>query len=230
MFELAIEGGTVVTAQGRRRAHVYAAGGRITAVDSERHPARERVDASGLLVLPGMAFRKFTPPARARSERDLDAMWAALAAGSIDYVATDHAPATAAQKTDGSIWDVHFGLPGIDTTLPFLIDAAAADRVSLERVVEAYSTAPARMYGLESQKGRIAPGADADLLLVDPSAEWKVEDAEIRSRAGWSPFAGRTFRGGVIRTYLRGRAVAERRKVTGEPGWGIFLPGAGAEP
>jgi dihydroorotase-like cyclic amidohydrolase len=81
-------------------------------------------------VLEHCAFRKFTPPARARDTDGLDAMWAALASGAIDFMSSDHAPATAAQKRDGSIWDVHFGLPGVDTTLSVLLDGAAAGRIT----------------------------------------------------------------------------------------------------
>jgi dihydroorotase-like cyclic amidohydrolase len=74
-------------------------------------------------VLAQGAFRWFTPPARARGDDDLAAMWAALADGTIDLISSDHAPSTPEQKRAGSIWDVHFGLPGIDTTLSVLLDA-----------------------------------------------------------------------------------------------------------
>ena len=174
-----------------------------------------------------LGFRKFTPPARARSQHDLDRMWAALDEGEIAYMATDHAPATAAQKQEGSIWDVHFGLPGLDTTLAVLLDGAAAGRISYERVVNAYAVGPARLYRLAG-KGSLAPGADADLVLVDPAARWTVTDAEIRSKAGWSPLAGRTLTGRAVRTYQRGTLVADEGRVLAEPGAGTFIPGHGA--
>lgn len=179
-------------------------------------------------ILEQGALRKFTPPARARSAADLDAMWRALSDGAIDYVSSDHAPATREQKRSGSIWDVHFGLPGIDTTLSVLLDGAHAGRVGYERVVEAYAEAPARTYGLLPRKGRLAPGADADLVLVDPSERWAVRDEDVVSRAGWSPFAGRALVGRAVRTYLRGLLVADEGRVVAEPGSGRFLPGAGA--
>jgi dihydroorotase len=170
-------------------------------------------------VLEQGALRKFTPPARARGETELDAMWQGLASGDIDYVASDHAPSTLAQKTAGSIWDVHFGLPGIDTTFPILLDGARAGRISYERVVDVYSEAPARLYGLHPRKGSLEPGADADLVLVDPDRRWTVRDEDILSRAGWSPYSGRTFVGGAVKTFLRGRLP--------EPGAGTFVPGPG---
>jgi dihydroorotase len=179
-------------------------------------------------VLAQGAFRKFTPPARAHGGEELDAMWRALADGRIDYVSSDHAPSTAEQKRAGSIWDVHFGLPGVDTTLSVLLDGAHAGRISYERVVEVYSEQPARIYGLWPRKGRLAPGADADVALVDPEARWTVADGDIVSKAGWSPFAGRTLVGRAVGTYVRGRLVADENRVVAEPGTGRFLPGAGA--
>ena len=174
-------------------------------------------------------FRKFTPPARARSASDLEAMWQALRDGAVDYVSSDHAPSTSEQKRAGSIWDVHFGLPGVDTTLPILLDGAHAGRISYERLVSLYSESPARIYGLWPAKGRLEPGADADLVLVDPSAEWNVTDDAILSKAGWSPFSGRKIVGRAVRTYLNGELVASDENVLAEPGAGKFLPGRGAQ-
>lgn len=173
------------------------------------------------------AFRKFTPPARARAPEDLAAMWTAVNDGRIDHISTDHAPSTAQQKRDGSIWDVHFGLPGLDTTFPFLLDAAAEGTISYERLVELYAESPARTYGLFPRKGHIAVGADADLVLVDPNEPWTVRNEDILSRAGWTPFEGRTFSGRAVDTYLRGRRIVHEGKVVEGPGSGRFLPGPG---
>jgi allantoinase len=179
-------------------------------------------------VLDRGPFRKFTPPARARSEADLTAMWDQLAHGRIDHVSSDHAPSTVQQKREGSIWDAPFGLPGLDTTLPVLLDSAHRGRISYERVVGAYSEAPARTYGLAPRKGSLEPGADADLVLVDPAAEWTAADDDIVSKAGWTPYAGRTLVGRAVQTYLRGALIAEEGRVVAEPGRGRFLAGPGA--
>jgi dihydroorotase (multifunctional complex type) len=172
------------------------------------------------------AFRKFTPPARAGSPAALEAMWQALADGRIDYVSSDHAPSTRAQKSAGSIWDVPFGLPGIDTTSAVLLEGAHSGLITYERVVEVYAEAPARLYGLK-RKGTLEPGADADISLVGPQAAWTVGDNDILSKAGWSPFAGRTLHGRPLRTYVRGNPVAAEGAVIAAPGTGRFVPGPG---
>jgi dihydroorotase (multifunctional complex type) len=174
------------------------------------------------------ALRKFTPPARARRPEDHDALWSDLAKGRVDYVSSDHAPSTLEQKRAGSIWDVHFGLPGIETTLPLLLDAAHAGRISYERLVEAYAAAPARLYGLAPRKGELVAGADADIVLVDPEHRRRIGDAPLQTKAGWSPYEGRTVTGRAVATYLRGEPAAEDGRPTREPGAGRFVAGPGA--
>lgn len=178
-------------------------------------------------VLAEGAFRKFTPPARIRSAQDEQAMWEAFERGLVHHISSDHAPATREQKQAGTIWEVHFGLPGIDTTAPLLIDAALSGRISLERVVEAYASAPARHYGLAG-KGRLAPGYDADMALVDPNADWEMSDTAVVSRAGWTPYAGRRLRGRVVATLLRGHTVVRESQLTGPNSLGEFIPGPGS--
>jgi allantoinase len=178
-------------------------------------------------VLEHGALRKFTPPARARSQADADELWHRVARGPVTHVSADHAPSTLAQKAEGSIWDVHFGLPGVETTLGLLIDAAAEGRLSLERVAELTAEAPARLYGLSPRKGRLEVGSDADMVLVDPTAERTLEDATVVSRAGWTPYAGRRLRGRPVATLSRGRVVASDGQPIGEPGGGRYLPGPG---
>lgn len=172
-------------------------------------------------------LRKFTPPARARIDADEDDMWRALRDGRLTFLSSDHAPSTVGQKREGSIWQCHFGLPGLDTTVPLLLDAAARGKLAMEDVVRVHSAAPARHYGLWPRKGALEPGADADLALVDSAARWSIGDRPLRSKAGWSPYAGRSVQGTVVRTLVRGRTVAADGVPVAEPA-GRFVTGAGA--
>jgi dihydroorotase len=174
-------------------------------------------------------FRKFTPPARIRNAEDADAMWRRLAAGAITHVSTDHAPATRTQKQTGDIWACPFGLPGVETTLSLMLTAAASGRVTLERVVDVLCEQPARLYGFYPRKGTLAPGADADITLIDPGRRRRLADRDVVSKAAWTPYAGREVIGVPMMTFVRGRLVARDGRPAGEPGWGRWLPGAGGQ-
>jgi allantoinase len=171
-------------------------------------------------------LRKFTPPARIRDDQEERIMWDLVRKGDFSHISTDHAPSNLAQKSEGSFWDAHFGLPGLDTTSRLMLDAAATGKLRYEDVVALYSESPARRYGLFPRKGHLGVGADADMALVDPEQPWLIENAEIISKAGWSPYAGRRGRGGIVRTYLRGRKIAESGR-TVDTFAGRFLPGEG---
>jgi dihydroorotase (multifunctional complex type) len=177
-------------------------------------------------VLTHGPFRKFTPPARARTDSDEAALWRLLREGSLTHISSDHAPATVEQKTAGDIWDVHFGLPGLDSTMALLVDAAARQMIAYEDIARIYGEAPARQYGLWPRKGAIARGFDADITLVDPTATWTMHNDLVLSKAKWTPFDGRRLAGRVVRTYLRGEVVADDRKPI-DARTGRFLPGPG---
>jgi dihydroorotase-like cyclic amidohydrolase len=172
-------------------------------------------------------LRKFTPPARNRSPEDGEAMWRFLADGTLTHVATDHAPSTIAQKRSGDFWEAPFGLPGLDTTTRLLLDAAATGRLSWSDVAKRYAEEPARRYGLWPAKGRLDVGADADVVLVDPRATVHLRDEDVISKAGWTPFAGRTTTGDVVRVFLGGEEIARDGVPRGER-TGRFVAGPGA--
>ena len=177
-------------------------------------------------VLTEGALRKFTPPARNRGPEDVEEMWRLLAAGALTHVATDHAPSTKSQKLADDIWEAPFGLPGLDTTSRLLFDAVAAGRLTWSDVARRYAEEPARRYGLWPTKGSLEVGADADLALVDPAATVHLRDEDVLSKAGWTPFAGRTTRGDVVRVLLGGEEIARDGRPR-EERRGRFLPGPG---
>jgi dihydroorotase len=154
-------------------------------------------------------------------EQHVEPLWAALRDGTIDLVSTDHGPHTREEKepgwTDG--WKAHTGTPSAQFYVPMLLDASAHGRISLERVVGATSTDPARIFGL-TRKGRLDVDLDADIAIVDLDREWQVTDDAVLSRIGWTPYAGMRLRGAIDRTLVRGAVVYEDGKVTGAQGWG----------
>lgn len=204
-------------------ARARAAGARLAAEACPQYFLLRESEVAGLGPL-----RKFTPPVRARSNADEGEMWHLLRDGTLSYMASDHAPSTRLQKGTGDIWSCPFGLPGLDTTMPILLDSALSERISLEDAVRVYSEAPARYYGLLGRKGCLVPGADADFIIVDPEGRRTLADGDVLSKAGWTPYAGRVVRGKVLSTYVRGRLVAQEGKVVGER-VGRYLPGPGAE-
>jgi allantoinase len=170
---------------------------------------------------------KCAPPLRDAATQDR--LWAALLAGEVDLIASDHSPCPAAdkQKGEANVWQAWGGVSGIQSTLPVLLTEGALRRgLALERVAELTAAAPARVFGLAPRKGAIAVGADADFALIDPQRTWTFEAKHLQTRSGISPYVGRTFRGAVIRTIVRGRTVFLDGKVVGERGWGrLVKPG-----
>ncbi len=172
-------------------------------------------------------LRKFTPPARARSDADEDAMWELVRNGTYSHFSTDHAPSTMEQKQSGDIWSAPFGLPGLDTTFPVLVDAALRGKIDLSDVARLYSETPAKRYGLFPRKGHLGVGADGDFVLIDPRAIWGVDESSLLSKAGWSPYDGRVLQGRAVATYLGGEEIA-RDGVAHQLRTGSFIDGAGA--
>jgi dihydroorotase len=154
-------------------------------------------------------------------EKNVPGLWQGVNDGTIDIIATDHAPHTREEKeigwTDG--WKAHTGTPSTQFYLSMFLTAALEGKLPLERVVEACSTAPARLFKLD-KKGEIRPGFDADLVLVDLEKEYEIRDEDVLSLVGWSPYAGRKVKGKPVRTIVRGRTVYKDGKVVGEKGYG----------
>jgi dihydroorotase len=164
---------------------------------------------------------KVNPPLR--EPGDVEALWAALADGTIDAVATDHAPHAAAEK-DVPFDEAPPGMVGLELCLPLLVAEAQAGKVALGRLVDALTRAPCRVAGLEPP--RLREGSPADALLFDPASEWEVSPVELQSKSSNTPFLGRRLRGRVEMTLVGGRVAFER---PGPGGRAARAAGAAAE-
>ncbi len=164
---------------------------------------------------------KCNPPLR--SEDEVRGLWEQLASGAIDIVTSDHSPYPLRHKETESIFDAYAGMPGVETLGTLLYsEGVATGRISLARFVELVCSGPADIFGLR-RKGRIEVGADADLVVFDPDAEWTVNESGLHHAVEWSPYHGRPTRGRVVSTWLRGQRVYADGAVTVGPGTGSFV-------
>ena len=133
-------------------------------------------------------FGRMNPPLRREQRRR--AVYERVADGTVEMIATDHAPHTRAEK-DASIWDAPSGVPGVETALPLLLAEARDPDTSLtyERVRELTASGPADVFDI-TQKGAIEPGYDADLVLVDTTDTTTIRGEALRTKCGWTPFEG----------------------------------------
>jgi dihydroorotase len=147
---------------------------------------------------------KVNPPLR--EEEDREALLDALADGTVDCVATDHAPHAPLEK-DCEFAEAAFGMVGLETCVPLLLELRAA------RLIDALTAAPARAFGLDA--GTLAEGAPGDVTVLDPEAAWVVDPARFRSKGRNTPFAGRALRGRVELTLVGGGVVFEAEGLPG---------------
>ena len=170
---------------------------------------------------------KIGPPIR--SGEDQAALWQALADGTLQVVASDHAP----KKKDlqGDFIEQSFGSPQLETMLLLTYNGGVNhNRISLERLVQVLSENPARIFGLYPRKGIITKGSDADLVVFDPAEEFTIRAQNQHSNAGYTLYDGRRVVGVPKMSFQRGQRVLWKGEVVSRPGKVNFLPTMEAEP
>lgn len=165
----------------------------------------------------GATDHKCAPPIRQAENRER--LWAALGAGDIDLVATDHSPCPPAMKglDGGDFLRAWGGIASLQLSLPVVWNGARQRGYTPVDVARWMCEAPARLAGLDASKGAIAPGRDADFVVWDPDATFIVDPARLHHRHPLTPYAGATLPGVVRATYLRGRRVFDGAQVAAEP-------------
>lgn len=153
------------------------------------------------------ASAKMNPPLRRPA--DVQAVRDGLRDGTIEAIATDHAPHAAYEKQWG-LSKAPFGIVGLETALGLSLRLVEEGVLSLESMIEKLTSAPARLFGLSA--GTLAPGAQADVVLIDPNREWTVDPERFRSKGRNTPFAGWRLRGAVVRTMVGGVTVFQKTK------------------
>ena len=165
---------------------------------------------------------KCAPPLRSREESE--ALWRALADGTLPMVASDHSPSPWALKHGEDAFAAWGGISGCQTMLPLLLsEGHHAQGLELGLIAQVASGYVARRFRLPG-KGRLEPGADADLVLVDLTASQELSARDLHYRHRHSPFVGRTLSARVVRTLVRGRTVFADRRVVGPSAGRLLIP------
>lgn len=161
-----------------------------------------------------------------RTEDDINALWAGLADGTIDTVASDHAPWLLADKIDPALTveTSRKGMAELDTMLPLLYsEGVRTDRITLERLVAISSENPARLLGIYPQKGSLEIGSDADIVVFDPESQRTITNSDLESAADYSVYEGWTVKGWPRFVLSRGEVLLRDGVITAEPGRGRWL-------
>jgi dihydropyrimidinase len=179
---------------------------------------------------PGLEGAKWMCSPSLRAASDQAALWRALARDDLQVISSDHAPYRfdASGKLSAgphpTFKQIANGLPGLEVRLPLLFDAAVTQgRLGLERFAELTSTAPAKLYGLYPKKGALAVGADADVVIWNPTKTVRLTAAMLHDRAGYTPYEGRVVNGWPETVLSRGRIVVRDGALHVAPGSGRFL-------
>lgn len=170
-------------------------------------------------------YAKINPPLR--KPDDVAALWEALDDGTLSVVTTDHSPFTVEEKERArtDIWRTPPGAPGVQELVLGMMDAALTGRLTINKAIELIATNGAKMFNIYPQKGVIAAGSDADIVIYDPRPTTTIHPDMLFSQAKHCDklYEGKTFQGAIARTLVNGRTVFVDGQIVGEPGWGQFV-------
>ncbi len=165
-------------------------------------------------------FALTDPPLR--TKEDVMALWSALKQGSINAIASDHAPHTIEEKEVRSVWDTKPGIPGLETTLPLLLTQVNEGRLTMEDLVRLTSEKPLKIFNLRN-RGGLEKGNWADIVVVDINRKYKIDSSNFYSKAKYSPFNGWSVKGKPTKTFVNGQLVMDEGDVIAKPGTGQIL-------
>jgi dihydroorotase len=169
------------------------------------------------------SYAKTVPPLR--TPRDANSLMEGLISGTLDIVASDHAPHTLEEKERGFA-QAPSGIPGLETMLPLILTEMAEGRMTLRRLIETTSENPSKIFGLK-MIGQITEGYNADIVIVDPRRERTIHACDFHSKAKYSPFEGRKVKGVPVLTLVNGTPVIQDGEIIGKPGVGRIVKHAG---
>jgi dihydroorotase len=163
------------------------------------------------------------PPVRGKNH--IAALRSGIRNGSIDIIASDHAPHTIEEKEAQSIWDVKVGIPGLETTLSLMLTEVKHGRLTIGDLVRLMSENPAEIFRLKG-RGSLNEGNTADLTVVDLGRKYKIDSSLFHSKAKYSPFDGRTVEGKASKTFVNGQLIMDEDEIVAKPGSGEIIRGS----
>ena len=153
------------------------------------------------------AFAEMKP--RLKTENDQKALWQGIKNGMVDVIATDHAPHLKEEKEQANY---PFGVPGVETMLPLLLDAFNSNKISLQAIAKLCCENPAEIFRIKN-KGFLREGYDADLVIVDLSKRQAVRNEDLLTKCKWSPFEGKILKGWPVTTIVNGNVVYDNGEI-----------------
>ncbi|MEM2144827.1 MAG: dihydroorotase family protein [Candidatus Jordarchaeaceae archaeon] len=164
-------------------------------------------------------YAKVLPPLR--TKKDNTALWAAILDGTINILASDHAPHSISEK-EKPFPEAPSGFPGLETMFPLMFTKVAHGDLRLEKLVELTSLSPAKIFKLEN-KGMLLEGYDADMVLVDPKEKWKINPEKFYSKSKFSPFKDWKVVGKAKMTFVKGSCIMSDEQIIGSRGTGSII-------
>ena len=160
------------------------------------------------------------PPVR--TKRNMKALWEALKQGLIDTLGSDHAPHTLEEKKAESVWNIKPGIAGLETTLPLMLTQVNEGRLTMAELVQLTSKRPAEIFHLKD-RGNLSEGYIADLVVINPKHEHKIDASKFYSKAKFSPFNGWKVKGKPVKTFVNGCLVMDEGEIVAKPGTGQVI-------
>jgi dihydropyrimidinase len=159
-----------------------------------------------------------------KAQESQDALWKAIKAGEIDTVATDHCPFQSYEKDWGKddFTKIPNGCAGVENLYPYMLSAANEGKITFNQVVELCSSNPAKIFGC-NEKGSLAVGKDADIVIYDPKKEFTISVNNMHSDYDHTIWEGKTLHGYPVKTFVRGNLVYDNGEFIGKPGIGQFV-------
>lgn len=157
-----------------------------------------------------------------RDKHNVEALWEGIRNGSIDIVASDHAPHMPKEKETKDVWEAKAGIPGLETMLPLLLTEARKGRLSISDIVRLMAEKPAEIFELKD-RGLLKTGNWADLTIIDSRKKGKIDASKFRSKAKFSPFDGWNIEGMPVKTVVNGQLVMDENEIISKTGIGAVL-------